>query len=217
MFNQKSCVIDCTARNLSEGGARLHVASVVGVPRAVRAADRWHRPAGRNDVANRTRNRRSVSVGLSGRRFIDFPDWAGGYVAALRAARACKVIRVDRFVGAVPDAEFLGRAGGLEAFGVLDGLGGEELVLATGLYSPSMYPVPHHGPARRGAFFLCAGVRANSASEDSRRNSPSSLALVRQPRNSGRQQALLTHRREENCPWFSKAGDHLNRNDGNCR
>jgi len=32
VFNQKSCVIDCTARNLSEGGARLHVASVVGVP-----------------------------------------------------------------------------------------------------------------------------------------------------------------------------------------
>jgi hypothetical protein len=152
VFNQKSCVIDCTARNLSEGGARLHVASVVGVPRAVRAADRWHRPAGRNDVANRTRNRRSVSVGLSGRRFIDFPDWAGGYVAALRAARACKVIRVDRFVGAVPDAEFLGRAGGLEAFGVLDGLGGEELVLATGYIAPLCIPSLIMAPLGAGLF-----------------------------------------------------------------
>jgi len=148
-------VIDCTARNLSEGGARLHVASVVGVPRAVRAADRWHRPAGRNDVANRTRNRRSVSVGLSGRRFIDFPDWAGGYVAALRAARACKVIRVDRFVGAVPDAEFLGRAGGLEAFGVLDGLGGEELVLATGYIAPLCIPSLIMAPLGAGFFLVC--------------------------------------------------------------
>ncbi len=34
IFKYKSCVVDCTIRNLSEGGACLHVSSVVGIPEA---------------------------------------------------------------------------------------------------------------------------------------------------------------------------------------
>lgn len=32
VFNDKSSTLDCVVRNLSEGGARLKVASVVGIP-----------------------------------------------------------------------------------------------------------------------------------------------------------------------------------------
>jgi hypothetical protein len=32
VFNHKTCVVDCTVRNLSEGGACLQVQTVVGIP-----------------------------------------------------------------------------------------------------------------------------------------------------------------------------------------
>ena len=34
IFNRKSCVVDCTVRNMSDAGACLQVASVVGIPEA---------------------------------------------------------------------------------------------------------------------------------------------------------------------------------------
>lgn len=34
IFNHKTCVVDCTVRNLSDAGACLQVASVVGIPEA---------------------------------------------------------------------------------------------------------------------------------------------------------------------------------------
>jgi len=34
IFNHKTCVVDCTVRNLSDAGACLQVDSVVGIPEA---------------------------------------------------------------------------------------------------------------------------------------------------------------------------------------
>jgi hypothetical protein len=61
IFNRKSCVVDCTIRNLSDAGACLHVPNVVGIPQEFElliALDRTVRPC---TVKWRTTNQIGVS------------------------------------------------------------------------------------------------------------------------------------------------------------
>lgn len=44
VFNQKFCVVDCTVRSLSDGGACIQLSSIVGIPDTFELQiDRGHR------------------------------------------------------------------------------------------------------------------------------------------------------------------------------